>query len=200
MRKRTPAARKASAQCGSTGGGPTRDPSAGDSDDASALARDPSTSEGAARNTTAIDIAQRRRARCDRLRHRHLDALLVPRCTIPRCRCLASSARIVCARRSRPRPGRATGDPDESVELAETQHEARGSSASRAGSPRSGALPARSAPAHRTRRPARSARYALAGLNTRRRWPSGSVATNVWPKSIAVGFWRIGRPRLHQSA
>src|SRR4051812_9250571 len=42
--------------------------------------------------------------------------------------------------------------------------------------------------------------HAAAGTNTRSRWPSGSVATKVVPKSICTGAWRMFRPRFFQSA
>eukprot|EP01035_Chromulina_nebulosa_P002684 gene2684-3652_t len=42
--------------------------------------------------------------------------------------------------------------------------------------------------------------HAPPGTNTRSRWPSGSVATKVCPKSIWVGSWMIVNPRLFQSA
>src|SRR6478672_10458512 len=42
--------------------------------------------------------------------------------------------------------------------------------------------------------------HAAPGTNTRRRWPSGSDATKVWPKSICTGSWRMVSPRFFQSA
>src|SRR5690349_24255507 len=38
------------------------------------------------------------------------------------------------------------------------------------------------------------------GAKTRRRWPSGSMATNVWQKSMSAGAWKMVRPRPRQSA
>src|SRR6185369_13170749 len=42
--------------------------------------------------------------------------------------------------------------------------------------------------------------HGAAGANTRRRWPSGSSATKVVPKSIFVGTCAMLSPRLLQSA
>src|SRR6266478_7761287 len=43
-------------------------------------------------------------------------------------------------------------------------------------------------------------RHGVAGAKTRRRWPSGSRATKVKPKSMAVGGWAILSLRRLQSA
>src|SRR6185312_13194041 len=42
--------------------------------------------------------------------------------------------------------------------------------------------------------------HAAAGTNTRSRWPSGSVATKVVPKSICTGSCKMFSPRFFQSA
>src|SRR5829696_5827762 len=42
--------------------------------------------------------------------------------------------------------------------------------------------------------------HAAAGTNTRSRWPSGSVATKVMPKSICTGSCKMFSPRCFQSA
>src|SRR5262249_49674899 len=44
------------------------------------------------------------------------------------------------------------------------------------------------------------ARHDAAGANTRSRWPSGSSATKVRPKSMSVGVCAIASPRRLQSS